>query len=139
MALTKDGSRIQVRIGQQTLIGIGGTFGTGSTGYVLVGKVPASMFGSGQIEVDGSPIKATEKIFATGSKGWHMNGKAIINGRAVQISGNATVIGSKPDSKIAPNGYAQVSVNAIHVGSKAAAQAAPALVTAPAPRLRKSR
>lgn len=51
------------------------------------------------VGVGGQDILASPRTFSTGSFGWHVNGKAMIDvggvAVAVQVSGSITVIGSK--------------------------------------------
>ena len=52
------------------------------------------------LNVDGAPVivgVVAERKFSTGSRGYQVTGKAVINGENCQINILATVIGSKPD------------------------------------------
>jgi hypothetical protein len=52
-----------------------------------------------KVEVNGIPMMAEVKEFSTGSLGWYLNGKSVIDvgGKqvSVQIGMNITIIGSK--------------------------------------------
>jgi hypothetical protein len=51
-----------------------------------------------KIMVADQTFMADYKTFSTGSRGWHVGGKVIINGLRCQLNCLATVIGSKPES-----------------------------------------
>jgi len=52
-----------------------------------------------KVEINGVPMMAEVKEFSTGSLGWYLNGKTVveINGKqaSVQIGMNLTLVGSK--------------------------------------------
>ena len=48
------------------------------------------------VTVDGQSLTATFKQFSTGSLGWNISGKVIVDGAKCQVSGNIVIIGSKP-------------------------------------------
>jgi len=56
-----------------------------------------------KVEINGIPMMAEVKEFSTGSLGWYLNGKTVIEvgGKqvSVQIGMNLTVVGSKELSK----------------------------------------
>lgn len=61
-----------------------------------------------KIEINGLPMMAEVKEFSTGSLGWYLNGKTVIDvgGKqvSVQIGMNLTVVGSKELPKAAAAG-----------------------------------
>lgn len=48
--------------------------------------------------IQAGAINLKEKEFSTGSRGFTVFGKALINGKRYQFSGNLVEIGSKPDA-----------------------------------------
>lgn len=44
-------------------------------------------------------IKAKEKVFTTGSRGYYISGKIEMDGKRFQLGGNLVEIGSKPKQK----------------------------------------
>jgi hypothetical protein len=48
---------------------------------------------------DESVLTAREKEFKTGSSGFFVFGKAMVDGKRCQFSGYAVIIGSKPEKK----------------------------------------
>jgi hypothetical protein len=59
------------------------------------------------VSIEGQSVFASPKTFQTGSVGWNINGKVLIDGRRCQVSGNITVIGSKPGSKAGKSQFDQ--------------------------------
>ena len=61
-----------------------------------------------KVEINGLPMMAEVKEFSTGSLGWYLNGKTMIDvgGKqvSVQIGMNLTIVGSKDLPKDAPEG-----------------------------------
>ena len=51
------------------------------------------------VTIDGQSLTASFKDFSTGSKGWNINGKVVIDGLKCQVSGNIVILGSKPTTK----------------------------------------
>ena len=51
------------------------------------------------VKLDEFTMMAMPKEFSTGSKGWHANGKALIQGHPVQVNVLLTIVGSKPKAK----------------------------------------
>lgn len=47
------------------------------------------------VEIDGQQFTAVPKAFGTGSVGWNLNGKIVVDGIKCQLGLNITVIGSK--------------------------------------------
>jgi len=45
------------------------------------------------------PVKAKEKDFKTGSRGYYVHGKLEIDGKRYQLGGNLVEIGSKKENK----------------------------------------
>jgi len=48
------------------------------------------------VTVDGQSLTAMFKQFSTGSLGWNISGKVVVDGAKCQVSGNIVIIGSKP-------------------------------------------
>jgi hypothetical protein len=61
-----------------------------------------------EVVINGAPLQAVVKEFSTGSLGWYLNGKTLIDVGgtkvAVQIGMNLTVVGSKELAKEEANG-----------------------------------
>lgn len=64
-----------------------------SDGGLLSGKL---VYGNGR---DAAMLPVMPKQFSTGSRGWYGTGKAVIDGKAVQVTFSAVIIGSKPGGK----------------------------------------
>lgn len=56
------------------------------------GKMPS-------ISVNGTPVYAKKKNYSTGSRGFYVWGKVLIDGVPHQVNGNLIEIGSKPAPK----------------------------------------
>jgi hypothetical protein len=63
-----------------------------------------------EVLINGTPLQAVVKEFSTGSLGWYLNGKTLIDVGgtkvAVQIGMNLTVVGSKELPKEVASGAA---------------------------------
>ena len=66
-----------------------------------------------KVELNGIPMQAEVKEFSTGSFGWYLNGKTMIDVGgtpvSVQIGMNITVVGSKELPKDAPTPQAEAT------------------------------
>lgn len=49
------------------------------------------------VQVEGQTVFGEPKQFSTGSRGWNVNGKVMIDGQKCQFSGNVIIIGSKTE------------------------------------------
>jgi len=47
------------------------------------------------VTIDGQTVVATKKLFSTGSVGYNLSGKVVVNGDKMQVGMNLTVVGSK--------------------------------------------
>lgn len=65
-----------------------------------------------KVEINGIPMMAEVKEFSTGSLGWYLNGKTVIDvgGKqvSVQIGLNLTIVGSKELQKDEPSNAEEV-------------------------------
>lgn len=48
------------------------------------------------IDIEGNKLSGAFREFSSGSKGWYVTGKAVIDGAKCQVGCNIIVIGSKP-------------------------------------------
>ena len=51
------------------------------------------------VSVEGQGVVGTIREFSTGSIGYNVNGKVVIDGHKCQVTGNIVIVGSKPESK----------------------------------------
>lgn len=50
------------------------------------------------LTIDGQSVVGTIRQFASGSIGYNLNGKIVIDEKKCQLSGNIVIIGTKPKS-----------------------------------------
>lgn len=53
-----------------------------------------------ELIVNGAKMELTPKKFKSGSVGWYLGGKVTIDGRRVQLSFSAVLVGSKPPAEL---------------------------------------
>ena len=52
-----------------------------------------------EVDIAGTKLSGEFRTFSSGSKGWYVTGKALIDGVRCQVGCNIIVIGSKPENK----------------------------------------
>jgi hypothetical protein len=52
-----------------------------------------------EVDIAGTKLSGEFRTFSSGSKGWYVTGKALIDGVRCQVGCNIIVIGSKPEKK----------------------------------------
>lgn len=53
-----------------------------------------------EMVLDGVKLTMTPKQFKSGSVGWYLGGKELLDGRRVQLSFSAVIVGSKPPADL---------------------------------------
>lgn len=52
-----------------------------------------------EVKVEGTPMIGTLREFKTGSIGYNFSGKAMVDGKKCQVTGNVIIIGTKPETE----------------------------------------
>jgi len=51
------------------------------------------------VKIEGMPLIGTIREFSTGSIGYNISGKVLVDGKKCQVTGNVVIVGTKPTTK----------------------------------------